>query len=276
MTTKKTNHSEIESQDALPPEADALARFDKLAAALHEAGAAITAGLAEEAQISKEQGACDVAGGDVAQLVGRFNAVRAHREAAVRKRSAAVEALVKLEPELLQARRDADEARGRLAGAAISELQREWTETVERLAEIHGKVQVFQEVMRTQVSLPAPYRSVVNLQGVPVLQFAAAVPPAALPVSLQAFTALIDKLDAAVALAGGIRASREQDARHRRLAQERRAPGDMPAVYAALRPITHWGATFAAGDLVDATVINTSALYRLSVARCVAVAGRAA
>ena len=40
-----------------PPEADALANYDRLAAALHEAGAAITTALAEEAEISRDLGA---------------------------------------------------------------------------------------------------------------------------------------------------------------------------------------------------------------------------
>ena len=267
MSSKTTNKTS-------PPEADALARFDKLASALHEAGAAITTALAEEAEISRDLGAGAIAGGDVAQPRAKLAVVKERREAAVRVRAAAADGLAKMEPELFDARRDADEARGRLAGAAISELQREWTAAIETLARLHGEALALQNALHTVPSLPAPYRSVLNLQGVPTLQFAAPVPAAALPVSMQSLTELISKLDIAAGLASGIRASREADARHFRLAQERRAPGDMPNVYAALRPISHWGADFAAGDLVDATVINTATLYRLQVARCITPADR--
>ena len=93
---------------------------------------------------------------------------------------------------------------------------------------------------------------------------------------MQALTDLIDRMDIAAGLAERNPTSREADARHFRLAQERRAPSDMPDVYAALRPISHWGATFDAGDLVDSSLINTSTLYRLQVARCIAAADRAA
>ena len=46
---------------------------------------------------------------------------------------------------------------------------------------------------------------------------------------MQLLTALIDRIDSAAALASAIRTSREADARHYRLAQERRAPKEMPA-----------------------------------------------
>ena len=275
MTTK-TRTSENVLPAAVPGAEGVLANYDKLAAALHEAGSAITTALAEESQVTRDLGAREVAGDNVAQLRAKLAGVKERRETAVRKRAAASDGLAKMEGELLDARRDADEARGRLAGAAISELQREWAAAVETLARLCGEALALQGVLHAVVSLPAPYRAVLNLQGVPTLEFTAPVPPASLPVSMKALTDLIDRIDSAAALASAIRTSREADARHYRLSLERRAPAAMPAVYAALRPISHWGADFAAGDLVDATVINTSTLYRLQVARCIAAADRAA
>jgi hypothetical protein len=275
MTTK-TRTSENVLPAAVPGAEGVLANYDKLAAALHEAGSAITTALAEESQVTRDLGAREVAGGDAAQLRNKLDAVRARREAAVRRRAAASDGLAKMEGELLDARRDADEARGRLAGAAVRELQERWAAAVETLARLHGEALALQGALHAVVSLPAPYRAVLNLQGVPTLQFTAPVPAASLPVSMQSLTALIDRIDSAAALASAIRTSREADARHYRLAQERRAPAEMPAVYAALRPISHWGATFDAGDLIDSSLINTSTLYRLQVARCIAAADRAA
>jgi hypothetical protein len=275
MTTK-TRTSENVLPAAVPGAEGVLANYDKLAAALHETSVSIPECLAEEAQISRDLGAREVAGGDAAQLRSKLAAIRERRETAVRKRAAASDGVTKLEGELLGVRRDADEARGRLAGAAVRELQRQWTAAVEVLARLHGEALALQGALHAVVSLPAPYRAVLNLQGAPTLQFALPVPSASLPVSMKALTALIDRIDIAAALASAIRTSREADARHYRLSLERRAPAAMPAVYAALRPISHWGATFDAGDLVDSSLINTSTLYRLQVARCIAAADRAA
>ena len=273
MTTKTNKASAPEANGGAE---EALASYDRLAAALHSTSVEIPECLAEEAQISRDLGAREVAGGDAAQLRSKLAAIRERRETAVRKRAAASDGVTKLEGELLGARQDADAARGRLAGAAVRELQERWAAAVETLARLHGEALALQGALHAVVSLPAPYRAVLNLQGVPTLQFTAPVPAASLPVSMQSLTALIDRIDSAAALASAIRTSREADARHYRLSLERRAPAAMPAVYAALRPISHWGATFDAGDLIDASVVNTSTLYRLQVARCIAAADRAA
>ena len=274
MSSKTTNKTSAPA--AVPGAEEALANYDRLAAALHEAGTAITTGLSEESQISRDLGAREVAGGDAAQLRSKLAAIRERRETAVRRRAAAADGLLKLESELFEARRNADEARGRLAGAAVAELQQRWAAGVEVVARLHGEALALQGVLHAVVSLPAPYRAVLNLQGVPTLQFTAPVPAASLPASLQPLTDLIDRLDIAAGLAGGIRHANEADDRHRQLALQRRAPSDMPNVYAALRPVSHLGAVFNAGDLIDASVVNVSILHRLSVARCIAVADRAA
>ena len=273
MTTKTNKASAPEANGGAE---EALASYDRLAAALHSTSVEIPECLAEESQISRDLGVREVAGGDAAQLRSKLDAVRARRETAVRKRAAASDGVTKLEGELLGARQDADAARGRLAGAAVRELQQRWAAAVEALARLHAEALALQGALHAAVSLHAPYRAVLNLQGVPTLQFTAPVPAASLPVSMQSLTALIERIDSAAALASAIRTSREADARHYRLAQERRAPAEMPAVYAALRPISHWGATFDAGDLIDSSLINTSTLYRLQVARCIAAADRAA
>ncbi len=270
-TTTKTN---VQNSAPLEPaESDVLARYGVLAAALSETSVSIPEALAEEARLYADLGAAEIAGDNVATLRGKLDAVREHREAAVRMRAATADGLVKLEPELFEARRAADEARSGLAGAAISELQREWTQTVERLAEIHGRVQVFQQVMRTQVRFAAPYKATLDLQGQPTLQFiGASAPAAALPVSLQSLTDLVDRLDVAGGLASAIRTSRERDAHHYQLALSRRAPGAMPGVYTCRKPVSHWGATFAPGTLIDQTIICVSSLYRLQVAHSIMLA----
>ena len=196
------------------------------------------------------------------------------------KRAAASDGVTKaLEGELLgAARQDADAARGRLASSRSPRAsssdgppsRRDAGAVAWRGAGASGGLARGGELSR------APTGAVLNLQGVPTLQFTAPVPAASLPVSMQSLTALIDRIDSAAALASAIRTSREADARHYRLSLERRAPAAMPAVYAALRPISHWGATFDAGDLIDSSLINTSTLYRLQVARCIAAADRAA
>ena len=192
MTTKTNKASAPEANGGAE---EALASYDRLAAALHETSVSIPECLAEEAQISRDLGVREVAGGDAAQLRSKLAAVRERRETAVRKRSAASEGLTALESELLQARQDADEARGRLAGAAVRALQVRWNEAVEALARLHGEALALQGVLHAVVSLPAPYRAVLNLQGVPTLQFTAPVPAASLPVSMKALTDLIDRID---------------------------------------------------------------------------------
>ena len=118
----KTTNRMIADASAPEAEADLLVRFDRLAAALHETSAEIPADLAEQKQLYAALGSGEVAGDDVARLRVKFDEVRAHREAAVRKRVAAAKGLEKLEPELLAARRIADETRSGLAtGAAVAE-----------------------------------------------------------------------------------------------------------------------------------------------------------
>ncbi len=271
MTTSKT-------KSAAPPEADVLDRYDRLAGALHATSAEIPAALAEAKRLYSALGTGEVGGDDVARLRVKFDEVRAHREAAVRRRQAAAEGLEKLEPELLAERRAADATRSELAGAAVAGLQKRWADAVGILREAHAEAMELQRAVGLQVHLVAPYEIDPGLiTGLPVLRFIpGAIAPATMPESLQTTQALIDKLDAALALAGAIRSSRQQDDRHRQLALQRRAHADLPNVYAALRPINHWGANFAPGDLVDVSVINVASLYRFLVARCVVAVDRPA
>ena len=274
MTSKTKTDRPVAMPEA---EADLLVRFDRLAAVLHETSAEIPADLAEQKQLYAALGSGEVAGDDVARLRVKFDEVRAHREAAVRKRVAAAKGLEKLEPELLEARRAADQARGELAGAAVAELQTRWAGAVETLREVYAEATELQR-MHATVALPPPYKiddGVVT--GPPVLRFLpAANAPTAMPASLQTTSALIDRLDAALALAGAIQQSRQQDDRHRQLALQRRAPADMPGVFAALREITHGGATVQPAALIDATVLNASMLDRYLLARCVVAVDRPA
>lgn len=274
----KTANRMIADASAPEPDGDVLTRFDKLADALHATSAEIPAALAEAKRLYSALGSGEVAGDDVVKLRVQFDDARAHREGAVRRRQAAAKGLEKLQPELLEARRIADETRSGLAGAAMAELQKRWADAVGALREVHAEATELQRVMHAQASLPPPYKiddGVVT--GPPVLRFLpAANAPTTMPASLQTISALIDRLDAALALASAIQESRKQDDRHRQLALERRAPADMPAVYATLRPITHWGASFQSGALIDSTVINVSMLYRFLVARCVVAVDRPA
>jgi hypothetical protein len=259
-----TTKTKTSAPEAVPG-AEVLAAYGQLADALHETSASIPADLAEEARLYADLGAAEVADDDVTQLRSKLDAVRARRETAVRRRAAASDGLAKMEGELLAARRAADEARGRLAGEAVRQLQDEWTQTVERLAEIHGRVQAFQQVMHTQVRLAAPYKAVADLMtGQPALQFtaAAASAPAALPPSLQGLTDLIGKLDIAGGLASAIRQAREADQRHYRLCAERRMNASMPAMYTVTKPIGFLGASFEPGCLVDSSLINVGTLHR--------------
>ena len=136
-----------------------------------------------------------------------------------------------------------------------------------------------QRAVGLQVHLVAPYK-IERRRRRRARRYCASSPvqnaPAAMPASLQTISALIDRLDAALALASAIQESRKQDDRHRQLALERRAPADMPGVFAALREISHWGASFQPGALIDSTVINVSMLYRFLVARCVVAVDRPA
>ena len=190
--------------------------------------------LAEEARLYADLGAAEVGGGDVTQLRSKLDAVRARRETAVRKRAAA-EGLTKLEAELLDARRAADGARSALAGACNQRAsQREFAAGVEMMARAYGRGAGASARDAHTGELSRAYKAVADLAtGQPALQFtaAAASAPAALPPSLQSLTDLISRLDIAAGLAGAIRQAREADARHYRLALERRAPANMPAVY---------------------------------------------
>jgi hypothetical protein len=125
--------------------------------------------------------------------------------------------------------------------------------------------------LRCKVFMPMPAKVVVS-----VVTGAATAEPlrsgdvtAELDGKSAALGSRLDQLDGALARVAAIKQAKEIDLRHHLLSQSRGVAAEFTSVYRCLAPFDCLvdGLKFAAGDLVDHTVVGHGSLYRLMTGR---------
>jgi hypothetical protein len=272
MATSKTKSSGVDNglpgplTAALSAAEEALAKHDRLAAALAESGRSIPQALALENQLYSQLGAAEVAGDDVDRLRSELAGAQDARNAAQRKRSAVVDSLLELETDLRRAREAVEQSRAAYAPGVVADFNSRWAEGCRMLAVLQAEAAALGRALRVEVACPAPYAVAMSVMGDrPTVRFSLPTEssPVSLPPGLTAVAGVVDRLDAAAALGAALRQSAEIDQRHQALARlQNGLPALMTGCYRVTRAFSHCGTTYPVGTLLDASLLSHGELYR--------------
>jgi hypothetical protein len=265
---------EGETAGALPPAlAEALsaaektlAKHDRLAAALAESGRSIPQALALENQLYSQLGAAEVAGDDVDGLRSQLAAANDRRQADVRRRASAAEALLEMENELRGARAAMEQARAQYVSVVASEFRERWNRCCAELIRLHGEARELSRVLSSTITPAAPYCAAVNVVTQrPEVQLLASVEP--VPVELtpgmQTLSRTIERLDLAMSIGAGVRQSRELSERYYSQMRSRGLPAQLTGTFEVTKAFNHLGTDYLAGALVSRDLLGDGSLSRL-------------
>lgn len=238
-----------------------LERYGRLYRVLAETHASIPEALANERRLSAELGGVEVGGGNTTSLRQRLTDLAAARAADVRRRGSGAEAILGMEADLISTRKSVETAREVYAAQVVAAFQQRYSEAFAVLQALQVEAAVLSQSLRVQVPTPAPPTAVGTTPS---------IPPAA-----QRIGATLDRLDAAIALCGGIRASRVHDSRLVRLQENRDSGvGEVTGTFTVLREFTCQfdQLPFKPGDVIDSSLAGPGALRRLLVSRVIRLA----
>jgi hypothetical protein len=265
MATKRT----IELDAPALAEIEAvLAQVDRYAGVLAETHQSIPLALTEERALAGEAGAAQISGIAGNGLAAKLAGVTARREGDVRRRAAAVNAILGMEAELKHARGLVSAKQAELAGAVITEFSGRWYRACGMLDTLRSEAAALAGALSCAVPVPAPYRishSVAHDRAEIRPVAAGEAVEVTLPPELAAIKATAGRLNAAVGLCSGIRLCQQFDARHHALALQRGLPLEHRGVYTVREPFQNPvdGLQFQTGTLVDASVMSNGFLSRL-------------
>jgi hypothetical protein len=268
----KTKNNGPADADAVAEAESVLGKADPFLTALRSTHASIPAALAEEQQLSAQWGSAVIDGsGGVDQLHAQLGAARERRERDVRRRRAAIDNLLGMESELIGARAAAEQVRAQFASTVVNEFLGRWNHACRELAKLHAEAAALTAALGTRVTCPPPYSTTMNVvSSQPELRLSLPLepPPVTLP-ALATVAGVLDRLDAALAMVGGIKQAQLLDARSYQLALQRGTPTEHGGVFRVIAefvsPVD--GLPFAPGALVDSSLVGHGHLARLSVSR---------
>jgi hypothetical protein len=249
---------------ALPAETDALSRFDALRQVLSETHSTIPSLLAKEQSLSRKLGLSESA-----ELQREFQDVVTARESAVRRRASSMSAIMELQPQLEAERAGLERQRQAQGVIALAEFRRRYDDCVSSLQALWNEGRLLSETLKVAVQMQMPTRvvtsvvdSVARVQ--PILSGAAA----AVDATILSLSATVDAFDDALGLIGAFRQAKELDARYRALAQQRGgAPNRLEGLYEVAKAFDYFGMTFAAGTIIDRSMLPDGCLHRFLLGR---------
>lgn len=256
MAMKKSNDRPM---DAPAAQAGALGEFSRLRTILAETHREIPSLLTQERAVDHDLGESDTE-----ELRTMLTGVTQQRQAAVRRRSAAIAAIAALEEQLQVERLRADAALRAYAGEAVASFARRYEAAVASLQALWSEADMLSQALRCPVPVPLPVR--VATSPIDGSSRAVAVRSgeagAALDTQAARLGAMLDEVDQALALIGSIRQAQQQAEHHRQLCLSRRTSSDMPGVYTVVKPVAYLGEAFARGALIDQSLIPASTLHK--------------
>jgi hypothetical protein len=269
MNSRTRNNKPVEDAPA-PAAEDVMAQFNRLKSALAQTHTEIPNLLAAERSIDYELGLSEARGDDADGLKSQLDETERQRQAAIRKRSACVDAILGMEA-ALQAERVAAEARRQAhAVEAVKAFTERYNAAVANLQALWEEGRLLGETLRTTVPMPLPVRITTHpVDGTARAQPIRADIAVTLDVATAKMAARSDALDGALAMIGAIRQSKEIDARHYRLSQERGTASELSGTFRVMLQFRCLldGLDFMPGELVDHTLIGHGNLQRLTVGR---------
>lgn len=258
---------------ALPTEAGAMGEFDHLRQVLRETHSTIPDLLAKERGLARKLGLAESA-----ELQREFQDVVAERESAVRRRASSIAAIIELQPQL-EAERAAVERQRQARGViALAEFRQRYDDCVSSLQALWSEGRLLGETLKVMVPMAPPMKVTVSVvDGVPRAMPVLSGVTAAADVTIMSLSAQVDAFDDALGLIGGFRQAKDLDERYRALAQQRGgAPTRLEGLYEVAKSFDYYGTTFAAGTIIDRSMLPDGCLHRFLQGRNLRVSDGAA
>jgi hypothetical protein len=260
-------NAKTKNNGALPPETEAgvLQEFDRLREVLATTHSQIPQLLARERAVSRELGLAESA-----ELQRELQGVVNAREAAARRRMAAVSSILALEAALQAERLAVEVERGQYALRAVAAFQARYSAAVSVLQGLWEEGRSLGMALRCVVEMPLPTRVVESpvdgvARGVPIRSNVAVT----LDEQAARLGAKLDQLDGALAVVNAIRQSREFDSRGHRMGLLRGTASEFNGVYRVIAPFRNLvdGCEFQVGQLIDSSLIGSGMMHRLMTGR---------
>jgi hypothetical protein len=267
MKPMKTRASIIATDGDLPPDLAAaitraegtLETHDRLRSILEQTHTSIPKSLSDERQLTSALGSAEVAGGDTTGLRQQLADLNAQRETDVRRRASAADAALDDEPELISARQSVSQSAERFSLGIIADFGQRCSDAVAVLQRLQAEAAALTCALRLQVDAP-------------VLPSAASGVAAPIPPAAQRIGELLDRLDGAINLCGGIRQSHNRNLIDGRLSENRTgATGQTVGTFLVAKAFVSMldGLQFEAGTLIDSSLVGSANLRRLVTSRFV-------
>jgi hypothetical protein len=248
-----------ELAEAIAAAETVLAHAEHFGRALTETGKSLPACLAQQRELNAELRRVELAGGDDSQVRGQLDQLAGKAAFERRRRTAASEALMRQEGELIAVRNKVDEARKLFAAAVAAEFVERWNATLRAQEAMRAEAAEYSKAFGTTFSCPLPYEARTNqITGKPELHLVdqPSGPAVALPPPVAAIIRILDRLDSASALSQGIRAGFGWTKNYFELARERGFRTEMSGLFEVAKPFDSLGTHFERGMLIDRGVLG--------------------
>jgi hypothetical protein len=249
---------------ALPAEADALTQFTHLRQVLSETHSTIPDLLAKEQSLSRKLGLAETEA-----LRKELQDVTTEREAASRRRAAAIGSILALEAALQSERLAIEAERQRYAAGAVKAFEARYSAIVGALQQAWEEGRALGMALRCEVRMDLPVRVRESLDGISRAQPVRADVAGVVDEAAARLGAKLDEIDGALAMVAAIRQSQTFDQTHHRLGLLRGTAQPAGGVYKVLAPFRNLsdGLEFLPGMLIDQSLVGPGMMSRLMVGR---------
>jgi hypothetical protein len=250
-----------------------LTRFGKLSDILTETGKLIPATLAEEQALGRQLGL-----NDTATARAELQAATSRRTTAARQRAAALEQLLVIEGELVEASTSLGRVRHEYGEGIVREFSQRWAAQCRGLALLRSEAIALGAALNVAVACPPPYRAQPDPLYLHEARLKAVEPqepvaPPQLPPAVVALGDLARKLDSARGVCASVKQAVELTKRYFVMARDRGTRSEMGGLFEVVKPFVILGSAFERGQLVDRTVMPDGLLERFWVGKHLQPAG---
>jgi hypothetical protein len=252
--------------EVAPAAEDVLVEFDRLQSGLRRTHDEIPRLLMRQRELTQLLGEAEVRGDSADGLRAEFDQTVKEREAAVRRRGAAAQAILGLEPQLQSERQRIEAVREKHVTQIAREFQTRYNAAIEILQRLWAEADLLSRRLRTQISTPLPVKVSTSLvTGVATAEPLRGDATAELDAATERLGEHLDALDSALARVAAIKQARQLDQYHHDLSRVRGVAAEFPGTYrvtAAFDCLID-GLKFEAGTLIDSSLLGPGSLQRL-------------
>jgi hypothetical protein len=243
------------------PEAGVMEEFSRLRAVLETTHAQIPQMLARQRTLERALGLAETE-----SVKEQLADVVAEREAASRRRAAAIGSILDLDAALQSERAGLERQRQAFATHALAEFRARYSACVSDLQALWETARALGLALRCEVPTPLPVR----VRESPVDGVSRAMPIRAdvagvVDAEAAALGQQLDQIDGALAMVAAVRQSQVFDQSHHRLGLLRGTAQPASGVYRVIQPFRNLvdGCEFLPGQLIDSSLIGSGMLHRL-------------